>query len=434
MRRSVSLCLFILYVTAVTACKTVSQAKSNVKFIGGDKAVEGQFPATIMLGRISCGAVKVGPKHFLTAGHCVSDRLNRFSDGQQFPIDYGFKSSVMQHLTLTLRKVTVHPLYADFIDKNGAKAVPKSVPDFAVIEMHEDTEDIPKAEIEFRPMTTSDRVIISGYGCESDHLNKGPDDEGIEYMRLKYATFDIEKIEESYLQLGRYDIHGKQARVCPGDSGTPVYSKIDGALKVVGVNSFRAIPGREGVGDDKAVWSALARLDGSATGDPEAWLKSVIGQTGGGRGASPRPQQRPQPQPNRQPAAQPGQPGNISIGRRPDDDTPRSSRSSGNQLAQVIDGDHQIILHQKSGDLCFTTFGMSQKSRYIVKATANDSIDTAKLRDALSQPVSEDVRQILRVLVVKSRREGSEYTPLIIDVYFNSSSYSGDVYRLGLCQ
>ena len=72
MRRRALLLTLLSSLVACTAASTPDEDHevANDNLTGGTVATDGQFPATLYI-RNNCTASKVGPRHVLTAAHCV---------------------------------------------------------------------------------------------------------------------------------------------------------------------------------------------------------------------------------------------------------------------------------------------------------------------------------------------------------------------------
>lgn len=238
-----------------------SSAGSEADFIGGKEAGR-RFPASAMLslGLGDCGGAKIGERRFLTAAHCVTQTF--LAPGRSIRIDYG----VPRRQVFTKLKAEVHSNFVDGVTADTASEMSDaSGLDVAVLDVADDTPGLAIATIDRTPQVAGDTVVISGYGCEGDRFTDG----GTGVGELHFGKVRLESLEKYHYYLPRFDVDGVEARVCPGDSGTPVYKDTGETFTtIVGINSFRSVP---------KIWGAAARLDRNVPKDAEDWLLGTSG-------------------------------------------------------------------------------------------------------------------------------------------------------------
>jgi hypothetical protein len=250
----------------VVGCAAGEPGRSDSDFIGGE-AAGNRFPATVRLVLplgAQCGAAKLGPRRFLTASHCVTQ--GNVAVGRSMAIVGGPARTRVD--TKVVRVVSSPFDAAPAGVTTTAELSVKSGLDAAILEVDADTPDVGVARFDRRPLAVGEEVIVSGSGCDSDALSTAPPDDG-PAKDFKFAIVRIDSVEKYHYYLPRNDINGRESRVCPGDSGTPVY-KSGSPTTIVGINSFRAIRATP------PVWGAIARVDESAPEDALRWLSDNV--------------------------------------------------------------------------------------------------------------------------------------------------------------
>jgi hypothetical protein len=253
-------------------CAAGEPARSDGDFIGGEVAGN-RFPATVRLVLplgAQCGAAKLGPRRFLTASHCITQGL--VAEGRSMAIVGG---AAQRRVDTRVVRVVSSPFDAAPTGATTpAELSAKSGLDAAILEVDADTPDVGIARFDRNPLAAGDEGIVSGSGCDSDALS-APAPAGATPNTFRFAFVRIESAEKYHYYLPRSDINGRESRVCPGDSGTPVY-KSDGSARpatIVGINSFRAIRAAP------PIWGAVARIDTEAPDDARRWLnENVFGE------------------------------------------------------------------------------------------------------------------------------------------------------------
>jgi hypothetical protein len=300
MARHRALLLALLPLASLLACSGGGPGAQTADddLIGGRLAKKGEFPATMQVKR-NCTVSKVGPRHVLTAAHCVnwmfspgaeielsaSQVIGTFAKGR----DDGFR-------TFTIERVEIEPAWDSYCRATHCGSVHISgrtaMADAAVIILTEEIPEVPEAAIDLSPIEDGDQVAITGYGCEDavagswdysgsrlrvshtyavgfeQTIHKGSfiserDREGgvVESMRGIYAitpgpAYVAPKItasetaddELAAADGGAAEDAGKPASgpgsrgprrggLCPGDSGGPLYRIVEGEAHVVGINA-----------------------------------------------------------------------------------------------------------------------------------------------------------------------------------------------------
>lgn len=227
--------------------------------IGGESANKDSLRATVWLNK-SCTASKVGPKTFLTAGHCV------FGDSQgRLLADYlpGRKITIATHYDVkkrvTVDEVHSHETYVNFIQdriRNGKSTSAGALVafDIALISVTDETNDIEIAEPDYEPVLNDETIILSGYGCTTNTIKKS----GSGTYKMAMAKVvpsnvierdiykrDITRAHEFNFYSEGKSLNKNAASICPGDSGGPVYREKD--RTIIGVNSQYIFKDRTGL-------------------------------------------------------------------------------------------------------------------------------------------------------------------------------------------
>ncbi|WP_146649098.1 S1 family peptidase [Labilithrix luteola] len=265
----------------------------NGALIGGQVATTAQFPSNLYL-KTGCTAAKVAPKKILTAAHCVFDPAMasvRFANGSTISVSRDPVNGFAEH---KVKEVHVHPSWvtaceAQYCAASSVTALMDAA-DIALIELEDDIEYVPSAEIDTTELVPKTKVVIIGFGCTKGVLVR--DDrpnptlayaigEIAPPQLLDHPGSPIENDKEHEIAAGNYALtygpasYRQQAGICPGDSGGPLYRDEDGKMKIVGVNSnYTFFPDQQDkLGLPVSNWHT--RLDGNSRQHIAEWLQSL---------------------------------------------------------------------------------------------------------------------------------------------------------------
>ncbi|HKO49664.1 MAG TPA: trypsin-like serine protease [Polyangiaceae bacterium] len=251
-----------------------SVATQEQALIGGTAAAPYHFRSTVAIGGV-CTAAKVGARLFLTAAHCVAvprpgrgqpvpepfppnnGVADKYLPGKSLLINWGLNVNDADQGQFTIVRTRIHPswwscpLCQDPILSQGGAA------DIAVIEIAQDTSQIPQARVQLTPVQTGTQAVKVGWGCE-DRTNqavtqltryKTDDAWTIPAAQIRHhdspiTDQQIATVGASYLITAGRDQNPDNASLCLGDSGGPLYLPNNSDPRVVGVNSnytFRPI-------------------------------------------------------------------------------------------------------------------------------------------------------------------------------------------------
>jgi hypothetical protein len=301
------------------ACNSSQTGTGEEDLVGGTPAGKSDFPSTVHI-KNGCTAAKVGPRHLLTAAHCVHDAetnalREHYHDGASIQITG--KKTVSKlgwawldgYVTLTIENTAVPDawFYGGFeaqadpqLEAQGASPVvvlePEAPPDVAVIVLTPDAEaalaSIPTATVGLDTIAVGSAVTIMGYGCETG-VDGAPNLPDIFRSRLKFhttTTLGIESLvhegsyvddaessyatnlEASYLFTPGRAMDPGEASLCPGDSGGPVYLDDGTQSVIVGINAYYSFLPRDEDPDRISMTNWHTRLDGTSRFAIGAWL------------------------------------------------------------------------------------------------------------------------------------------------------------------
>ena len=224
------------------------------------------------LGTSICTGTRVGPRHILTAAHCVlqdtpvpgggslisSAVMPEFAHDQWlgYTNAHSVPGDSSTYLWAQIDSTVVHPGVATVCGVGGCpsgQVVDLAMPDLAVITLKSDLDaSVGSAKIDPSPLSAGQTVTVSGYGCEAAG---GPTPNPQRYkagvstvmstLELTNAGSDPGMSSLSsvqYLTTPGPQLGGGASTtipgLCPGDSGGPLYRGANGAGpdELVGVN------------------------------------------------------------------------------------------------------------------------------------------------------------------------------------------------------
>ncbi|MBX3226647.1 MAG: trypsin-like serine protease [Labilithrix sp.] len=286
-----------LALVAVAACgdqpEEVTSDRSNL--IGGAYLGEGDLPSTLRI-KNSCTAAKVGPRHILTAAHCVYNRGLKpaYATGARIEVSSAVRQTATSaYLPLTIKQTHVAP---EWIERCTS---PESIceaagddndhrpADVALVETVQEILNVPVATIDTSPLPVGEAVVVAGYGCEgsvggywsyaSSNLKAGVVQllhPGALLHRGSSVTVDnLHVVADHDLITPGPAWPTPGPGLCPGDSGGPLFRAKGGGATVVGVNASYTFSGGVGAGLPVTNWHA--RLDTATPRNVGGWLATL---------------------------------------------------------------------------------------------------------------------------------------------------------------
>lgn len=311
--RPVVIALSTLFAACSVATSEEAVSSSDSNLVGGSAATDGEFPSTFLI-RSNCTVSKVGPRHILTAGHCVFDESAHaldlaFQPGQELQISsHAFvDSSTEPFIVLKIAAVHLPPVFAEDVTPPQQIRVlqPSAAPDVAIIEVAPESEaglsSIPAATIDLSTVAPGDKVIIGGYGCDKGVTDAVKFDYSKQQLKMQstatlpsssivhagsyltsLSTPWAKNLVQQYFFTPGQSFDASQASICPGDSGGPVYRDDGTKQHIVGVNAYYSFPpsASDPHGISRTNWHT--RLDLASRFDTGTWLASLgVNVTGG---------------------------------------------------------------------------------------------------------------------------------------------------------
>ncbi|CAN90920.1 putative exported peptidase / protease [Sorangium cellulosum So ce56] len=264
--------------------------------IGGQPALESQYPSTVL--GPGCTAAKVGPRHFLTAAHCVDDEYAAtvaagYGPGGSYLVSADNTPPISPYVNLTIQQTYIHPKWLEVCAAALAGGAtdcgvnvlnPGYAPDLAVVVVNELSPTIPAAVVDGAPVAVGDPVVATGYGCENpgggggglfklQDLSAAPASI-LDHAGSYVSGTAINDVAAAYVLTPGYASSTTYASLCPGDSGGPLYRQSATDLVVVGVNAYYTFPsGWSGPAPSQTNWHT--RLDTAARYPVTTWLQGL---------------------------------------------------------------------------------------------------------------------------------------------------------------
>ena len=257
----------------------------DLDLIGGDEAHNAEIPATIGISRDNhhaCTAARVGPRHLLTAAHCVwsASSLEVYYDATH-DVQLRFPDGTLA--AYKVKAAHVHPLWsskcAETLCSASAVTAKLDAPDVAVLELEEEPKNLAQAKVDRTPFVPGDLVRVTGFGCTTGvHVAdtnvavalRTAEQKVVEPGAAIHDGSFVEAADEP-VYAGNYALTAGNAGLCPGDSGGPLYRN----GSVVGVNANYTLrpDDQDEVGIPVTNWHT--RLDGNSRNHVGDWLSEV---------------------------------------------------------------------------------------------------------------------------------------------------------------
>lgn len=323
-----SRCFFFLPLALLVACTAVeigSSSEDTSNLIGGREAGASELPATMLI-KGNCTVAKVGPRHILTAAHCVTgNNTAKFADGKTISVTAvkavgAFAAppepdaAATPFRDVTIEKTEVQPAWRDHCASAPCINVNISgrtdIADVALIITREELTGIPEVPVDLAPLAVGDRVAITGYGCEGEvggswnyanqrlrvaettiipfdsvihpgsFIHPQDRDSGLVAMMSGHYAVTPGPTDPNAIDAGNQPGRGG---LCPGDSGGPLYRLDTPTPVVVGVNAnYTFITGRTIEAEAGAfnyggspVTNWHTRLDTKSGHDIGGWLRGL---------------------------------------------------------------------------------------------------------------------------------------------------------------
>lgn len=269
-------CLLILASLGFTACGSLPEEHSKQDLIGGALVAKKDY--TPAVGYITptgslCSGVVVDDFRMLTAAHCLTDlygKLKKANESGNFLITNFTSKNISQPWLWFESKasiIDIHPTFDDACAILGNCNRPRSAGpyiDIAVISFQKKLpEKWGRAKIDTSTVLLGDAVTPVGYGCESvaqrqtNIINKKSVDLRAELSINLPEPFKVDRDSslDKHFFLTMNKNARKPTRVCPGDSGGPIFRT--GTNYVVGIIKGSVTPTM----DSNFSWSIYSRIN-----------------------------------------------------------------------------------------------------------------------------------------------------------------------------
>jgi hypothetical protein len=216
----------------------VGQSQEGIS--GGNLAANNNAPFNAVVKLPGCTGTKIGPRRFLTAGHCngMINPARSTTGGAQVTIDNTLNGN--SPTTIAVSRFYVHPSYGDPAGMGS---------DAAVLDVSQDTPSISTMAVDNLTVPQPSGVTILGYGCDDRNPSNGGKKQWANLTTLTFA--EITALAGSgtavhdplYLYYNGGPVDGNYVQLCPGDSGGPVvrfFSTSTGSSwRVSGIDVYR---------------------------------------------------------------------------------------------------------------------------------------------------------------------------------------------------
>ncbi len=260
----------------LTLMLLTSSAWSQDKLING-LPVGDKFPGvgTFNLG---CTITKVGPKQFISAAHCVGKTLPSLTLSFK-----GYRG------TVTVSSFHVHPTWIKDCynfhctgHEVGSSRMTPGRSDVVFVNVKEETPTIPAIPVHYEELSVGTDVAMVGAGCTR---SVEPGGSGKMRYAITKLISPINLTHEHSLYKEIFEITGQSnwitdgygknnihASLCPGDSGGPLLTEIDGEWKIVGIAADYTFDGRYQDGAP-TITNLHTRLDDQSFNNIGQWIR-----------------------------------------------------------------------------------------------------------------------------------------------------------------
>lgn len=299
----------VVGVLGIAGCASapVDESDEGNALIGGTEISVDELPSVVDVARVpraglptdsgplvgSCTAAQIGSRHLLLAAHCVLDPATVSPIWKAHDPIALLSSPIRGWKQGKVERVEIHPAWLAACDRTYCAAsivtAKMDAPDVAVLVLEEAIPDSSISPASDRRLQTGDDVIVTGFGCtEGVHVSDSRAQVSLRAKATRIAAPGVALHPGSPLSAddltvanGNYNFtlgpsdDALMAGLCPGDSGGPVYRKLDGKLVVVGVNANYTLP--EGVSGDRGlpITNWHTRLDRESRHDVAGWLRGL---------------------------------------------------------------------------------------------------------------------------------------------------------------
>lgn len=268
----------------LSALSPVDEDESSL--VSGREARLDEFPSLVFLQFSDgvCSGTKVGPRHVLTAAHCLDTEDGTIAKSADRGASVTLRNAATPSgATYVVEVAETHPARRRSCETEGCGHDDAAFdhPDVGLLIFAEDVKG-ETSSVLTSPLSTGDAVTVTGFGCAEvggegtgvlrvhEDVIAAPSSAAGLFSGVSREGAKAQS-QRFYFTRGRSPITGRGASLCRGDSGGPLLARVEGGVAVAGVNSRLIFAEVGSLRFQQVNWHA--RVDDASKETSRTWLR-----------------------------------------------------------------------------------------------------------------------------------------------------------------